>query len=157
MMNHPSVYLKMRTASESPQFHISADRAISLHDQTHEFTAIYRDQIPRDALHQLSKNSALLLLVGPASSGKTTSLFEILSYFANLGAHVLFNASEIYKNSTYDDLLDDSVSRKYLSSVPLDTQLKKRSLDLRLVARLMKQLASKAMRPSLMRPSGAWV
>ncbi|KAM9927721.1 hypothetical protein OXX59_002337 [Metschnikowia pulcherrima] len=145
MMNHPSVYLKMRTASESPQFRISADRAISLHDQTHEFTAIYRDQIPRDALHQLSKNSALVLLVGPASSGKITSLFEILSYFANLGAHVSFNASEIYKNSTFDDLLDDSVSRKYLSSIPLDTQLKKRSLDSRLVARLMKQLASKAM------------
>lgn len=138
-MKPTPLFLKIRGSSETPQFHLCADNAISFQDQKYEFSSIFQNVIPQDALQLLTKTSATLILAGPSGSGKTTSLLEILRFFTTLGANVLVNACEVNKNNSFVDLIDTNASKRYLSSLPFDNQLKKMALDHRVVSKIMRE------------------
>ncbi|GEQ72562.1 hypothetical protein JCM33374_g6249 [Metschnikowia sp. JCM 33374] len=137
------LFLKIKSASgtDTPQFENSSENSISFHDSSYDFASVFHDVIPPDTLSLLTQHSATLILVGPTGSGKTTTLHEILKHFteSQTAKNSQINACEVNKNNSFVDLLDGSASKRYMSSVPFDNQLKKFPLDGRLVARLLRE------------------
>ncbi|KAF5212558.1 hypothetical protein E0198_000051 [Clavispora lusitaniae] len=126
-MNVP-LLLKVRSG-QNAVFSKCSSNTISFNNKQYEFSAIYEDEIPDNALQKLTSTSSALVLIGPTGSGKTTTLRSILEHKVNSPNDILFTACEVKENRMLNDLLDNGSKKKYLSSIPIETQLKKQTLN----------------------------
>lgn len=121
--------LKVKRVSElEPHvFSKASATAILFQDKQYKFSKIYENEITDRELEALTSSSSTLVLIGPTGSGKTTTLKAILhNKLAKNGA--MITAFEVSENRSFVDFLDNKTSKKYVSSIPIAQQLRKRKL-----------------------------
>lgn len=136
--------VKLADAGTASPLSFGEDASVAFQDRRYTFTQVFRDSIPPRTLQNLAESSATIVLTGPSGSGKTTSLHEILNHHLAGTAEVFVNACEINRNRSFVDLLDNHAAKKYLSSIPLDRQLKRFCLSHRLLRKLVAERATGA-------------
>lgn len=120
--------LKIKQGSLIPLFVKSSDTHLQFQDKEYKFAAIYDNDISTSSLDRLTGQSCALVLMGPTGSGKTTTLRSILAHQIAKGGDSYLTACEVSENRAFADIVDDCKRKKYVSSLPMEKQLKKAKL-----------------------------
>lgn len=117
--------LKIKQGSLSPLFVKSSDTHLQFQNKEYKFAAIYENNISDASLDRLTGQSCALILMGPTGSGKTTTLRSILAHQIAKGGDSYLTACEVSENRAFADIVDDCKRKRYVSSLPMEKQLKK--------------------------------
>lgn len=123
-------------ADAHPQFEIH-DNQICFQQKNYKFSGIV-DNSP-EVWERLTASPAVLVLLGPSGGGKTTTLQSVLHHKLAQKRSAYFSVCEVAENRSFVDLLDNNSSKKYLSTMPLDSQLKKFKFSEAMVAKMLNQ------------------
>lgn len=120
--------LKIKQGQLLPLFVKSSDTNVQFQNKEYKFAAIYENDISESILDRLTGQSCALVLMGPTGSGKTTTLRSILDHQMNKDGETYFTACEVSENRSFADIVDNCKRKRYVSSLPMDKQLKKTKL-----------------------------
>lgn len=120
--------LKIKQGSLTPQFVKSSDTHLQFQNKEYKFAAIYDNDISDSSLDRLTGQTCGLVLMGPTGSGKTTTLRSILAYQIAKCGETHFTACEVSENRAFADIVDGCKRKRYVSSHPMEKQLKKTKL-----------------------------
>lgn len=121
--------LKIKQGSLDPLFVKCSDTHVEFQNKQYKFSAIYDNVISPASLDRLTGLSCALVLMGPTGSGKTTTLRSILAHQMGRNSETLFTACEVRENRAFVDMVDDGKLKRYVSSLPMEKQLKKVKLS----------------------------
>lgn len=105
---------------------VSSATDITFDDKVYSFAAIH-DEPSKDWHKELTAKGALIL-IGPTGSGKTTTLKGLMEEFVQ-EPNATVSAFEVSRNSCFVDLLDNKAQKKYMSSIPVEAQIKRVKLS----------------------------
>lgn len=128
--------LKIKPGALDPRFIKCSDTNIEFQSRQYKFNAIYDNDISSASLDRLMGLTCALVLMGPTGSGKTTTLREVLAHEMAKNRDTHFTACQVSENRSFVDMVDDGKVKRYLSSLPMDKQLKKIQLNANSVDKL---------------------
>lgn len=120
---------------KEPAFLKKSPTEVVFGERTYSFAAIY-DEAGEDWHEPLKKNGTLVL-IGPTGSGKTTTLRLLLEDFCSNDKPSI-TAFEVSRNNVVLDLLNNKAQKRYLNTLPIDTQLQSSPLTHELIEKLFR-------------------
>lgn len=120
-----------------PQFQLG-EHEIGFQDKAYKFSGILHDEL-LSVWDKMVSSPAVLVLLGPSGSGKTTTMKAVLSHKLAQNSCAYFSVCEVSENRSFVDLLDNNSTKRYLSTMPLDRQLKKFKFSEQMVSKMLAQ------------------